>query len=219
MALPDDSGYTIPQFALPQVGPDSGVPWDAAELAEGMNVYTGLVENSCHVFSGDVAAVYYAAKFAIDGDGGGANLEDDPAFQADTSLHDADDKPLNSRRYPFIVLPLPPRNSNEDSLDNHGVALGDLGVCIHKNGKVVPVLYADKGPRQKIGEGSMLAASQLGINPDPNIGGIDPSEIPPGIVHVVFPGSNDVTGRKTNRTAEDVGRDAVELFDRFRGKG
>ena len=218
MALPEDSDYTIPQFALPNVGPDSGVPWDNAALAAGMNIYNGLVKNSCHVFSGDVEAVYYAAKFAIDGDGGGANLEADPAFQADTSLHDAADKPLNSRRYPFIVLPLPPKDSSVDSLDNHGVSLGDLGVCIYKNGKVVAVLYGDKGPRQKIGEGSMLAASQLGINPDPNIGGIDPSEIPPGIVHVVFPGSNDVTGTKTNRSADDVVSDALALFDRFRGK-
>ena len=218
MALPEDSGYTIPQFALPNVGPDSGVPWDNAALEAGMNVYSGLVKNSCHVFSGDIAAVYYAAKFAIDGDGGGANLEADPAFQADTSLHDAANKPLNSRRYPFIVLPLPPKDSSVDSLDNHGVLLGDLGVCIYKNGDVVPVLYGDKGPRLKIGEGSMLAASQLGINPDPNIGGIDPSEIPPGIVHVVFPGSNDVTGRKTNRAADDVVTDALALFDRFRGK-
>jgi hypothetical protein len=218
MTLPDASRYVLPAFAVPHVGPDSGVPWNKAELAAGMNSYSGLVSNSCHVFSGDVRAVYYAAKFAIDGDGGGANLEDDPAFQADTSLHDAGDRPLNSRRYPFIVLPLQPEESSMDRLDNHGVTLGDLGVCIYKNGELVPVLYGDKGPRRKIGEGSMLAASRLGINPDPNIGGIDAGEIPPGIVHVVFPGSNDVNNRKTSRTAEDVVRDALELFDQFRGK-
>ena len=218
MALPGDSGYTIPQFAVPHVGPDSGVPWETGELAPGLNVYSGLVKNSCHIFRGEVEAIYYAAKFAIDGDGGGPNLEADPAFQPDTSLHDAADKALNSRRYPFIVLPLPPKDGSNDSLDNHGVALGDLGVCIYKNGKIVPVLYGDRGPRLKIGEGSMLAASQLGINPDPNIGGVDPSEIPPGIVHVIFPGSNDVTGRKTNRSAEAVVTDALALFDRFRGK-
>ena len=218
MALPNASVYPLPPFAVPHIGPDSGVPWDKAKPAAGMNIYSGLVNNSCHVFSGDVSAVYYASKFAIDGDGGGSNLESDPAFQANTSLHDAADRPLNSRRYPFIVLPLPPEESSVDRLDNYGVTLGDLGVCIYKNGKLVPVLYGDKGPRHKIGEGSMLAASQLGINPDPNIGGVDPGEIPPGIVHVVFPGSNDVEGRKTSRTAEDVARDALELFNRFRGK-
>jgi N-acetylmuramoyl-L-alanine amidase len=212
------SDYTIPLFAVPHVGPDSGVPWNKAKLAAGMNIYSGLVRNSCHVFSGDVKAVYYAAKFAIDGDGSGGNLEDDPVHQSDTSLHNADNQPLNSRRYPFIVLPLPPVESGVERLDNHGVKLGDLGVCIFRNGRVVPVLYGDKGPRRKIGEGSMLAASQLGINPDPNIGGIDATEIPPGIVHVVFPGSNDVKGGKTNRTADDVVGDALQRFDQFRGK-
>lgn len=218
MTLPDASVYTVPAFALPHVGTDSGVPWNKAELVAGMNVYSGMVRNSCYVFSSDVRAVYYAAKFAIDGDGTGSNLENDPAFQADTSLHDANNQPLNSRRYPFIVLPLQPDENSVDRLDNHGMKLGDLGVCIYKNGEVVPVLYGDKGPRRKIGEGSMLAASQLGINPDPNRGGIDAGEIPPGIVHVVFPDSNDVKSGKTNRTAEDVVRDALELFNRFRGK-
>ena len=39
----------------------------------------------------------------------------------------------------------------------------------------------------------MSAAKTLGINSDPNIGGIDAGEIPPGIVHLVFPGTAELT--------------------------
>lgn len=39
----------------------------------------------------------------------------------------------------------------------------------------------------------MSAAAKIGINSDPNIGGIAAGEIPHGIVHLVFPGSAELT--------------------------
>jgi subtilisin len=102
------------------------------------------------------------------------------------------------------------------------VELGDLGVCFFKNGTSCAVLFGDRGPAVKLGEGSMLAAEMLGINPDPNIGGIDAGEIPPGIVHFVFPGSRRVRpvpgGRpRTDDTPESVEQRAWELFAKLGG--
>jgi hypothetical protein len=62
----------------------------------------------------------------------------------------------------------------------------------------------------------MMVARALGINDDPVRGGIDEGEIPPGIVHLVFPGSTDAPNKITQRTAADVARDALALFEKFR---
>jgi hypothetical protein len=64
----------------------------------------------------------------------------------------------------------------------------------------------------------MGVARALGINPDPNRGGIDAGEIPPGIVHLVFPGTTDAPNKITRRTAQQVARDALRLFAQFRGR-
>ncbi|MCA9797805.1 MAG: hypothetical protein KC910_38625, partial [Candidatus Eremiobacteraeota bacterium] len=46
-------------------------------------------------------------------------------------------------------------------------------------------VFADVGPRNKIGEISYNAAQQLGINPHPNKGGTERPEVE----YMVFPGS------------------------------
>ena len=47
-------------------------------------------------------------------------------------------------------------------------------------------IFADTGPKNKIGEGSMALAKALGINSSPRSGGVDS-----GIVYILFPGSGD----------------------------
>jgi hypothetical protein len=122
---------------------------------------------------------------------------------------------------------LPPKGDS-DALQRIGIGLGDLGVVIFKNGDLLPVIYGDQGPRARIGEGSMSAAGKLGINSDPNIGGIDAGEIPPGIVHLVFPGSAELTNveffagtnivaiARTTLDADGVRKKARKLLDAFR---
>jgi hypothetical protein len=99
-----------------------------------------------------------------------------------------------------------------------GAQLGDLGVVLYKNGVVVPVIYGDRGPALKLGEGAMVVARALKIDDDPNRGGIDEGQVPPGIVHLVFPGTTDAHNRVTKRSAQDVATDALALFEKFRGK-
>jgi hypothetical protein len=85
-----------------------------------------------------------------------------------------------------------------------------------------PFAYGDEGPKwEKIGEGSRYLARQLGINDDPNVGGIDKTEIPPGIVHIVFPGTSDVqdfSNPKTSRSREDIAALVSKLTNCFFGQ-
>ncbi len=218
-------GYKMPNHALAECGADAGVPWDGAEPIEDWNHYTDIVKHSGYAFPhAPVTALYYEAKLAIDADGKAPQASMDKTGQTDTSMHDAAGDPLDSRAYPFIVIPRTHAKRKDGSilhfpgrsLEMMGASLGDLGVVIYKNGRVVPVIYGDFGPVMTIGEGSIMVANALNINSDPNRGGIDQGEIPPGIVHIIFPGSTDVVGTKTRRTAANVATEAMKLFKKFR---
>lgn len=83
---------------------------------------------------------------------------------------------VNSKDIPYIVLPLGRRG---------GAKLGDFSVVVNrKNGKISYAIFADLGPKNKIGEGSIAIARSLGINSNPKFGGVAN-----GIVYVIFPGS------------------------------
>src|SRR5262249_44268455 len=99
---------------------------------------------------------------------------------------------------------------------------GDLGVCFFKDGRSCAAILGDKGPNFKLGEGSMEAARELGINPDPNVGGIGPGEVPPGVIHIVFPKSRNLLSKGASgmpRTADEIDAirtRAMALFDQFK---
>src|SRR5581483_829003 len=107
----------------------------------------------------------------------------DPApgfFVSTTSLQNPGYEVNDPRRYidsetvPFIVLPI--------GL-NHVPLLGAPARGINlRNGKTCSAIFADFGPRDKIGEGSIALAEALGIPSDPRTGGV-----PDGIVYLVFP--------------------------------
>jgi len=53
-------------------------------------------------------------------------------------------------------------------------------------------IYGDKGPADKLGEGSVKMAEELRIASNPNTGGLDASEVVDlrkGVIHIAFPGS------------------------------
>lgn len=213
------SGYKLPTYARAEFGPAAGVPWATAEPIPALNWYQGLVEDSAHHFSANgVTAVGYEAMFTIDADGSSGDAPDDPDGQTDTSMHIPAGVALNSRQYPFIVLPLDHDDPPGQLMSAQGLSLGDLAVIIYKNGKVLPAIYGDRGPDFQAGEGSMLLAKGMGMSSSPTSGGINEDEVPPGVVHLAFPGTSDVVGTVTSRTAADVQRDALALFDKLRGK-
>lgn len=111
---------------------------------------------------------------------------DDPApgyYVAGTSLQDGtkeDDDPdryVDSAEVPYIALP---RGMN------FPVKTGDFGFVINtENNMASGCIFADVGPRGKIGEGSIALAEAVGISSDPK-GDSTESKF----IYILFPGSS-----------------------------
>jgi hypothetical protein len=108
--------------------------------------------------------------------------ENDPApgfYVSTTSLADKGKNLEDPLRYvdaetiPYIILP--GKFSTE-------AKLGDIAFVLNKNnGKKCFAIYAETGPVNKIGEGSMALAKQLEIPGTPRSGGVES-----GILYIVF---------------------------------
>ena len=115
--------------------------------------------------------------------------EKDPApgfYVSTTSLQDDSKKvsdPLryvNSETIPYFVLP------NEKAILAEAKT-GDIAYVYNlRNGKNSYAIFADVGPKDKIGEGSIALAKKLGIDSSPRTGGIADS-----VLYYVFPGSGN----------------------------
>lgn len=119
--------------------------------------------------------VRYTARGRVDDDGTGS-AHGDPYHQRDTSLH-RNGRPLNADVDLYIVVP--PQILR-------GVAPTVLGsqAWVTFRGNTVPAVVGDIGPHGRLGELSVALARALGINPDPNTGGVDV----PSVLYVIQPG-------------------------------
>jgi hypothetical protein len=106
-------------------------------------------------------AVEFTAKMAIDPNGAGGWYHADPTGQRVTALQYPDGKNLNPGKIPYVVIP---SNFSE-------AKLGDYAIVTY-GGKTMYAIVGDYGPAGVIGGGSMVLASGLGINSDPNNGGV-----------------------------------------------
>jgi Fungal chitosanase of glycosyl hydrolase group 75 len=123
--------------------------------------------------------VYMRARMDIDADGSPRARQIDPTGQTKTSMRYTDGSSINAEEVPYMVLP-------GGQYSQFGIKLGDMCLVRNKeNGKVTVAVFADVGPRQKRGEGSMKLAEELGINNSPTRGGITR----PNIEYLVLPGS------------------------------
>jgi glycosyl hydrolase group 75 (putative chitosanase) len=135
----------------------------------------------------------------------------DPApgfFVSPTSLQDPGRPVQDPRRYvdsttiPYIALPALVR-------DKGGVRLGDFAtVRNRRNGRVSHAIFADGGPRGKIGEGSIALAKALKIPASPKHGGTNKD-----VVYVVFAGS----GNGRPRPKIDIDAKSQKLLDAWGG--
>jgi Fungal chitosanase of glycosyl hydrolase group 75 len=131
-------------------------------------------------------------------------------YISQTSLFDKTKQRTDPARYvdarliPYIVLP------SEPGLKESGRArLGDFAVVINaRNRRMAFAIFADQGPRGKIGEGSIALAELLDIPSSPKTGGADGD-----IVYVVFPGS----GNGQPRTAPEIDREGERAFQQWGG--
>jgi|SRR5262245_28894100 len=135
----------------------------------------------------------------------------DPApgfYVSKTSLEDKTKRETDPTRYvnaediPYIVLP-------PGAMRTGNVKLGDLAAVINRrNGKSAHAIFADIGPRTKLGEGSIALAKALEINKTPKRGG--PAA---DVIYVVFPGSGN--GRPL--PLDEINRKGAELFTAWGG--
>jgi hypothetical protein len=123
-----------------------------------------------------------------------------------TSLEDLGKSRTNPRRYvdaetiPYFVLP-----GNK----KFGTKLGDFGFVVNPaNGQSCGCIFADTGPADKIGEGSIALAKELGIKANPKAGGVDD-----GLAYVVFPGSSS----GWPLAVDDIHQKATKLFKAWGG--
>ena len=101
------------------------------------------------------------------------------SLQDKTKNEDDPSRYTDAEKIPYIVLP--------PSLADSGMKLGDIALVINtKNDSACFAIFADTGPKNKIGEGSIALAKALGINSNPRTGGADD-----GIIYILFPGSGD----------------------------
>jgi Fungal chitosanase of glycosyl hydrolase group 75 len=150
--------------------------------------FTGDTTTTAKIFKLRTGQVYIESDMDIDADGSPRALEIDPGpGQLETSLTYEDDRPVNSERVPYFVLP-------SGFFQKFNIRLGDIGAVIYR-GKVTYAVFADVGPSDLTGEGSLALHEALGHNPweDSSRSRILNESIPDGVVYVVFPGSGDGT--------------------------
>lgn len=104
---------------------------------------------------------------------------------------------VDASRIPFIVLP-------GGMARQLGSRPGDFAVVFNqRNGKGAYAIFGDVGPFDRIGEGSMALAENLGIRSDARNGGARR-----GILYLVFPGS----GNGRPRALEEIHSEGERLL-------
>jgi hypothetical protein len=109
---------------------------------------------------------------------------------------------VDASKIPYIVLP-------GNMARNIGARPGDFAVVFNQqNGKSSYAIFGDVGPSDRIGEGSMALADNLGIRSDARNGGARR-----GIFFLVFPGS----GNGRPRSIEEINTETEKLFSTWGG--
>ena len=132
-----------------------------------------------------------------------------PGFHVSTtSLQDASRLASDPRRYvdsstiPYIVLP-------GSVTRQTGARLGDFAMVVNvQNSRRSAAIFADGGPADKLGEGSIALANALGVPSSPRHGGAADH-----IFYVVFPHS----GNGKPRSQADIAAQGERLFNEWGG--
>ena len=160
--------------------------------------------------------LFIDADLDTDADGSPRALEIDPDYgQLPTSFNFANEEGqrqyVNAEEVPYIVLPL-------EFYADMGIELGDVAAVVWKN-RVVYALFADEGPKNLIGEGSVALSEALGFDPwEEGDGRMQiVSGIEGDVLMFVFPHSAN-----TNLTPENINQKTIErakpLFQALGGK-
>lgn len=184
-------------------------------------------------------AISFKAKMSVDVDGGyppcaGVKGATDqcPTTYRYKSLSPGDENlPKWRRTYvtsdlvPYVVIPYdslksgrPNDRESREFRDNTGVQIGDVGVVVYED-KVIPVLVADGGPHNKIGEGSLALFDALGhsrcaerVANDPKFcARVKNYSLGKTVEYILFPNSA-INGLTPSNTNQLVRKKAIQLY-------
>ncbi len=109
---------------------------------------------------------------------------------------------VDATKIPYIVLP-------GGFARQMGARPGDFSVVLNqRNGKISYAIFGDIGPADRMGEGSVALAENLGIRSDARNGGARGE-----ILYLVFPGS----GNRQPRPVEEINSQAEKLLQDWGG--
>ncbi len=141
--------------------------------------------------------LYFEGPLELDTDGS-PFYEQDPTGQADTSLHDRADRPLDANRVPYFVLPC------KGFCDKFGIRLGDIAAVIY-GARIEFAVFGDCGPARKLGEGSIALHRALG-HETVHGGKLHNDGIDAGVITIVFPGSGKPDDAQTQARIRQLGK-------------
>jgi len=142
--------------------------------------------------------LYYDSGLALDTDGSKYAFDDPtgargPGHISPTSITDAAGKNLDADKVSYFVLP-------KDGFDRkHKIADGDFGIVLYGPKKAY-ACYGDRGPANKLGEGSIALHRALGFERTPG-GRLMNVGMDSGVVTIVFPHSGNGFGRTSGESA------------------
>jgi hypothetical protein len=156
--------------------------------------------------------IYFEADMDIDADGSPRARAIDPCAgcgQPRTSMRypgvPGREVFVNAEDVPYVVLP-------GKFYRQFGVGLGDVAAVVYR-GQVQYAIFADTGPSNKIGEGSIKLAQLFEHDPYVTRGGrrIIGRSIPSGVKYIIFPGTADPAATPEN-VIERTRAKGAELF-------
>ena len=166
-------------------------------------------------FSSDV--LFFEGGMQTDADGSPRAKEIDRFGQLETAFtypnQSGQKKFVDAEKVNYIVLPGNNRSESDRFFRKMGIKLGDVATVLF-DGKVEFAMFADVGPRNKMGEGSVHLVQTLGV--DPFINGKIRRGIPEEVVYIVFPGSRP-TGLTPGNVNSKVAASAKRLFESLGG--
>jgi hypothetical protein len=128
--------------------------------------------------------LYFDSELQLDTDGWpDGKGKGDSSWQPETSLSYADGSSINANNVPYFVLPLPKKWPGQ-----FDIKLGDVAAIVFGR-KLAFAVFADEGPKDKLGEGSLKLLRQLGEERLRGNGTVINSGMGPGVITIVFPES------------------------------
>jgi hypothetical protein len=168
-------------------------------------------------------ALYVDADMDIDADGSPRARALDPCCgQKNTAFSFPGQRGqamfVNAEVVPYIVLPGNNRRARDRFFRRMGFEVGDIAAVIFRD-KVEFALFADVGPVDKIGEGSIALAQALGHDPFITRRGrrIVGRSIPRDVIYIVFPRSR-IEGLTPQNVVGKVQEKGRQLFEALGGR-